>query len=806
MTAPDPQRRDDDATVSFGHEAQTSGGESHAPADGIHPEISGCELLISLSYPAFLVGGFGRVYRAKNADGVLVGVKVPRPEVSGAAALDRWAQECSMSRAFPSHENVVRFYPREVARWPDGRVTDALVMEWLDGARGLVRYANDVELDKVQRIELLLQAVEGVAWMHSHGITHCDLKSDNLLVIERLGRPIVKVTDFGGTRAPQRLDPKASAYTQWRAAPEVATGDPAAITPRADVYSLCKECAALVGGPAALKPPDSGVMTDWRAPTLGECLGLADPGLDEIIATGTRNEPRDRFASAEELRMALSEYQPPLVERMTRAVERWLWPRAAASVGRGARNHARNRLPWALLAMLLLGTLLSFRAASVLLTSGFKPSAFLPVEAPEELTGVVVVREKSADGLATLAQRAGIPGVNLEAPVTKRLAWAAVIRQLAAQRPSAIALDVAFVHSDDPVLNRVITDVVAEVTHGPNAVPVVLATEDYLPGSPEQRSSRPLIRGLQEAGAQWGCMNLSMFFLIGPGLAIPQGENAIPRLPLSVAVVKAVKEGHGSGAAPLAVHVDESEVCLRFVGNVSEGYSVKLMEVVPSRDIERSKEIAGVQRDDILGVYAVGIPDDTVFASVDKDVLDLVSPEGEWKPLDVRNRVVLLAAYRADDKLDLGARSVPGVWFHAAAVQSLLSAIDAPQVSWWILLPISVAVALGLALGLPMAARVYSWCAVPIPSLRGRWPKSSVSPAGLVKRWKLVTVTLVLLCAAVPVSVHLVGTALEQWTVSYTAAMLAWGAYVGVVAAAVAVAAAGWMGCVRRAWCLDRAN
>jgi hypothetical protein len=810
-----------------------------------HPAIDGFELIMGAPFPLYLEGGFGRVYRARTADAMLVAIKVPRPELQSAVVAEQWAQECALSRAFPAHEHVVRYLPRAIARWSDGRQTEALVMEWLEGARGLTRYANDRQLDKPARVRLLMQAVEGVAWMHSHGTPHCDLKSDNMLVIERLGRPVVKVTDFGGTRVAQRLDPRGTAYTPSRAAPEVMAGDPAAITPRADVYSLCKECAELVAGCATARDESRPTACDEN---LAVTLGLADRGLAAIVNRGTQVEPSARYANAAELLNALNEYRAPRIERFTRWLEQLVWPDAPSLgvqvLGRnvpaeGPRLRGIGRVAWVLLVLVVVATLGGFALSNQMVSSGLWPKLILQPETPTSLSRVLIVREKASDGLVQFAQRRGIAGVDASAPATKRLAWAEVVRRIAEGQPDAIVLDVVFVQTKDEALNRAITAAIADVANGPHRVPVVVGTLDYAPGSPERRDELPLVSGIADAGARWGCINLSDFRVCGHSIVVPHRPNSEPRLPLSVAAVAAVlgrAEGNGQS---LPVRVDADAERLRFLSDTLSGVSPGFFSVLQGKDIDGVEKIDGIDSRDVVGIYPVGVPADAVFAPIDLDVLDLVSADGAWSDLaklaptssapradadagraavlgrtaaDLRGRVVLLAAHRADDVVSIpagtmqvdSARQVPGVWMHAAAVQSLLDGVDAPRTTWLGVLVIGAWLASMLVLSGLLVAWMFRAVGVPMPTLGGSWPVASCAPRATVRRWAVLSAGLAVAFVAAGVAVQVVGSA-QGWALPYVTGLMFIGAATGAVLGAALACMAAWMGCVRRAWCLDRA-
>jgi serine/threonine-protein kinase len=73
-----------------------------------------------------------------------------------------------------------------------------MVMEYLEGEDLQAILLARKRLPVREAIDLILQAMEGVAEAHSHGIVHRDLKPSNLFVsLTRDGERVVKVLDFG---------------------------------------------------------------------------------------------------------------------------------------------------------------------------------------------------------------------------------------------------------------------------------------------------------------------------------------------------------------------------------------------------------------------------------------------------------------------------------------------------------------------------------------------------------------------------------------------------------------------------------
>jgi serine/threonine protein kinase len=199
-----------------------------------------------------------------------------------------------------SHPNLVRVTDLVVM---DGTV--GLVMDLVEGPdlRALLdmgRLPLDVALGLGGAV------LEGVAYAHRAGLIHRDLKPGNILLEQRDGITVPRVTDFGLARA---LAPDAGART--RAGTAMGTPgymapeqyrDAATVDQRADVFSLGCVLYELLTG----RPPFRGhdLATLFRAASSGDFAApqSLDPSLPpEIVALLERAlspNPRDRFPDA----------------------------------------------------------------------------------------------------------------------------------------------------------------------------------------------------------------------------------------------------------------------------------------------------------------------------------------------------------------------------------------------------------------------------------------------------------------------------------------------------------------------------
>lgn len=193
-------------------------------------------------------GGMGGVYLATHvATGERVALKVLDPLFANhTEVVSRLYSERAISvRA--THPGLVEI--RAAARSSDG--VPYLVMEYLDG-RTLASIVEDGAPDIVTIVGLGAQIAAALAALHEAGVIHCDVKPENLFVLDARAwgtLPQVKVIDFGVSRRLDELPmedasiagtPAYMAPEQWKGKPETAS----------DVYALgCVLYELLTGDP-----------------------------------------------------------------------------------------------------------------------------------------------------------------------------------------------------------------------------------------------------------------------------------------------------------------------------------------------------------------------------------------------------------------------------------------------------------------------------------------------------------------------------------------------------------------------------
>jgi serine/threonine-protein kinase len=233
-----------------------------------------------------------------------VALKVLDPQFAGyPEVVARLFAEHTVAASVP-HPGLVEI--RDARRTEDG--VPYLVMEYLDGETlGTIHDRAPIELSTI--IAITAQVAAALAALHAAGFVHCDVKHDNVFVLDETvaGWPRVKVIDFGVSRAVDEppLADAAIAGTPWCMAPEQWSGAP---TAKSDVYALGCMLYDLTTG----APPFDGSLPELmiahleQRPARPSWLRQMPIELERIILCALAKDPATR-PSMQDMALALSD-------------------------------------------------------------------------------------------------------------------------------------------------------------------------------------------------------------------------------------------------------------------------------------------------------------------------------------------------------------------------------------------------------------------------------------------------------------------------------------------------------------------
>ncbi|HPT32958.1 MAG TPA: serine/threonine-protein kinase, partial [Prolixibacteraceae bacterium] len=250
-------------------------------------KVPGCKLLSVLGS-----GGMGTVYLARQENlNRLVAVKVLNTRFAENPRFIESLSQEALTMGALSHPNIVGCH--DVFTNSDGIF---IIMEYIPGrltGRDLVLRLGGLPEDMV--VEIMLQAVRALAYVHSKGFTHRDLKPDNLLIYRDSPYPPrnfsevfsnpdsrVMICDFGIAAGAQMIADSNNSGILFGSpafmAPEQAF-TPEKVDFRADIYALATTAFFLLTG----KAPFDGHDRDSRLLLKAE-NNLPDP----VFANGKK--------------------------------------------------------------------------------------------------------------------------------------------------------------------------------------------------------------------------------------------------------------------------------------------------------------------------------------------------------------------------------------------------------------------------------------------------------------------------------------------------------------------------------------
>lgn len=262
-------------------------------------------------------GGMGEVYEARDPklDRRLAIKVLPEAFANDPERLGRFEREAKILASL-NHPNIAGVYGLH----EDGGV-HFLAMELVRGRRLTDEIAYGLTPGRV--VELGVAITDALAAAHQKGVTHRDLKPDNIMVDDQ-GRP--KVLDFGLAKSgplgapvvsleastelrPVRMTQEGSILgTVAYMSPEQAQGLP--VDPRSDVFSLGVVLYEMTTGRRPFNGATtvsilSSILRDTPTPIV-ELLPSAPARLGQIVRRCLEKDPAVRYADASELRDDLS--------------------------------------------------------------------------------------------------------------------------------------------------------------------------------------------------------------------------------------------------------------------------------------------------------------------------------------------------------------------------------------------------------------------------------------------------------------------------------------------------------------------
>ena len=253
------------------------------------------------------IGGMAEVYQGQdNVLGRTVAVKVMLPQYAEDKSFTaRFRQEAAAAA------NLQSPYIVNVYDWGQDAESETsfIVMEFMRGSDLKIAINQRGAINQRKVAEIGSQVCQALAVAHNLDIIHRDIKPQNIMV-QPDGN--VKVMDFGIARAKNSVMAKTSAVlgTAHYISPEQAQGKE--LSPASDIYSLGVVLYEAATGKLPFDGPDAvsvalkQVNEDPEPPrNINPNIDLA---LETIIMKALCKNPRDRFATARDMRRALNDY------------------------------------------------------------------------------------------------------------------------------------------------------------------------------------------------------------------------------------------------------------------------------------------------------------------------------------------------------------------------------------------------------------------------------------------------------------------------------------------------------------------
>lgn len=254
-------------------------------------------------------GGMGIVYKGIDRRiGRNVAIKMMTAQFRDQEQLlTRFYRE-AQSAGILQHPNIVIVY-----ELGDEGGVPYIVMEYLDGKSLEAVMREHQPLGISQKIGMMRQVCEGLAYAHAHGVVHRDIKPGNLILVNS---GTMKIVDFGIAHlsAETVTKPGQVIGTVTYMAPEQLRGE--MVDGRADVFAAAVVLFKLLSGRLPFEGTDTGA-------TMRKILADAPPDITHLVTEcpvelvgifrrALAKDREDRYATAEEFALDLAGLQTAL--------------------------------------------------------------------------------------------------------------------------------------------------------------------------------------------------------------------------------------------------------------------------------------------------------------------------------------------------------------------------------------------------------------------------------------------------------------------------------------------------------------
>lgn len=291
-------------------------------------------------------GGMGAVFKARHRRMKrVVAVKVLAANLSNNPLFVKRFQREVETIACLGHPNIVMAYDADEAE-----AGHFLVMEFVNGLDLAAVVSCEGPLSLSRAVNYTLQTARGMAYAHSQGIIHRDIKPHNLL-LDASG--VVKITDLGLARLSHGAEGAATGADVTMAGGVIGTADymspeqaldSTTIDHRADIYSLgCTLYFLLTGHPPYEGPTIVSILLKHRdgdIPRLDKIphLDKAPAPLDDLFRKMLAKQPEQRIQQMSEVAAeleAIAALLPPLAPAPAAAPPAF-WPAASQETTSGS--------------------------------------------------------------------------------------------------------------------------------------------------------------------------------------------------------------------------------------------------------------------------------------------------------------------------------------------------------------------------------------------------------------------------------------------------------------------------------------